>query len=428
MAGENNHALVFGASGNVGWGVVDQLLSNYPAPGTFSQVTALVNRPFRLEDSFWPLDQTTIPGLQLVSGIDLVEGTVESVSELLRSKVKDIENVTHVFYFGARYVTATHCNTDKSLLRPPVYKSEPDPKEEARVTRRMLEVGLSALNQLSPKLQFVVFPSGTKEYGIHIPDGLFKAPYVESMGPLPEGSQDSINYPGMRAALTKASEGRQWTWCDIRPDAVVSLTCHVGSSLQPLRECSSAQIGFVPNGSAFNLTAHWANYLSLYALVEGKGAKVPFPGTLKAYDSLYNEASADIIARCSIWAALHPEKVGGGHAFNIADQAKAESMRERWPRLAAYFGLQGIAPSEDPNVLKPSEYIAKHGTVLEKVGIKSSPVFKSEFLDSYGYYLDFDRHLSLEKVKKAGFTEELDPNQSWFRAFDRYRQAEMIPG
>ncbi|KAL8640211.1 MAG: hypothetical protein Q9228_002844 [Teloschistes exilis] len=390
MAPKNNYALVFGASGNVGWGVVDQLLSNYPAPGIFSQVTALVNRPLTLEDSCWPLDQTTGPELQLASGVNLVEGTVESVSELLRSKVKDIENVTHVFYFGTR-----------------VYKSEPDPKEEARVTRRMLEVALSALNHVSPRLEFVVFPSGTKEYGIHIPGGLVKAPYVESMGPLPEGSQDTINYPGMRAALTKASEGRQWTWCDIRPDAVV---------------------GFVPNGSAFNLTAHWANYLSLYALVEGKGAEVPFPGTLKAYDSLYNEASADIIARCSIWAALHPEKAGGGQAFNIADQAKAESMRERWPRLAAYFGLQGIAPSEDPNVLKPSEYIAKHGTVLERLGVKNSPVFKSEFLDSYGYYLDFDRHLSLEKVKTAGFAEELDPNQSWFRAFDRYRKAEMIPG
>lgn len=262
-----------------------------------------------------------------------------------------------------------------------------------------------------------------KEYGIHIPGGLFKAPYAESMGPLPEGSQDTINYPGMRDALTKANEGRQWTWCDIRPDAVVSLTLWDRSA-----NAQRTQVGFVPNGSAFNLTAHWANYLSLYALVEGRGAEVPFPGTLKAYNSLYNEASADIIARCSIWAALHPEKAKGGQAFNIADQAKAESMRERWPRLAAYFGLQGIAPSEYQNILKPSEYIAKHSAVLEEAGVKSSPVFKSEFLDSYGYYLDFDRHLSLEKVKKAGFTEELDPNQSWFRAFDRYRKAEMIPG
>ena len=64
----------------------------------------------------------------------------------------------------------------------------------------------------------------------------------------------------------------------------------------------SLQIGFVPNGSAFNLTARWATYLSLYALIE------PFPGTKGAWASLYNEASSDIIAKFSIWAALHPEK------------------------------------------------------------------------------------------------------------------------
>lgn len=103
MAGKSNHALVFGASGNVGWGVVDQLLSNYPAPGIFSQVTALVNRPLKLEDSCWPIGQATSPELQLVSGVNLVEGTVESIADLLRSKVKDIENVTHVFYFGTRH-------------------------------------------------------------------------------------------------------------------------------------------------------------------------------------------------------------------------------------------------------------------------------------------------------------------------------------
>lgn len=45
------HALVFGASGLAGWGVVDQLLENYPAEGTFSKVTALVNRPFSVAES-----------------------------------------------------------------------------------------------------------------------------------------------------------------------------------------------------------------------------------------------------------------------------------------------------------------------------------------------------------------------------------------
>jgi len=49
----NLHALVFGASGVAGWSVVDQILSNYPREGTFSKVTALVNRPLNFEESYW---------------------------------------------------------------------------------------------------------------------------------------------------------------------------------------------------------------------------------------------------------------------------------------------------------------------------------------------------------------------------------------
>ncbi|KAL8705861.1 MAG: hypothetical protein Q9225_008001 [Loekoesia sp. 1 TL-2023] len=388
MAEKGSHALVFGASGLVGWGVVDQLLSNYPAQGTFSKVTASVNRPLSIKDSFWPEESPARPELELVSGVNLIEATVESLAKLLSTSVKGVEHVTHVFYF--------------------VYMPGDDPEEEVRVNRKMLECAVSALNQLCPELEFLVFPSGTKAYGIHVPGGVFQPPYEESMAPLPEAYQNTLNYPHLHDVLRKASADKHWTYCDVRPDAV---------------------IGFVPNGSAFNLAAHWATYLSLYANVEGKGAKIPFPGSLKGYNSLYNEASADIIAKCAIWAALHPEQTRNGQIFNIADQAKPESMRERWPALAAYFGLEGTAPAEgDDGLLKPSEYIKKHAGVLEQRGVNISPVFKGEFLDSYGYYLDFDRHLSLEKVRKTGFTEELDPNESWFKAFDRFKRAGMIAG
>lgn len=109
MNEKGKHALVFGASGLIGWAIIDQLLSNYPSPGTFAKVTALVNRPLDIQDSFWPLEANRPlnvqgspqqPELQLVSGINLADGTVQSVTELLQTKVKGIEHVTHVFYFG----------------------------------------------------------------------------------------------------------------------------------------------------------------------------------------------------------------------------------------------------------------------------------------------------------------------------------------
>lgn len=184
----------------------------------------------------------------------------------------------------------------------------------------------------------------------------------------------------------------------------------------------------MPNGSTFNLLAHWATFLSLYATVEGKGAKVPFPGTPAGYNALFNDASADIIAKFSIWASLHPDKCGGGQLFNIADQTRPSRMSERWPAIAKYFGLEGVAPlGDDEDALKPGEYIEKHKDVLDKWGGKGSRVFKAEALDGYGYHFTFDRHMSLEKVRGVGFEEEIEPDGSWFKAFDRLRAAGMIP-
>ena len=94
------HALVVGASGVAGWAVVDQILEHYPNQGTFSSVTALVNRPLTVADSGWPELSPSRPQLDLVSGIDLTSGTADEFGVVLKGKVKDVSRVTHVFYFG----------------------------------------------------------------------------------------------------------------------------------------------------------------------------------------------------------------------------------------------------------------------------------------------------------------------------------------
>lgn len=89
-----NHAIVYGASGLIGWAIVNQLLSQYPEAGTFSRITAVTNRPLNLSEMYWPEGQHR-PDLQLVSGIDL-RGDVEA----LKVVMNDIKSVTHVFYLG----------------------------------------------------------------------------------------------------------------------------------------------------------------------------------------------------------------------------------------------------------------------------------------------------------------------------------------
>jgi len=94
-----HHALVIGASGLIGWAVADQLLKPYPSPSPFRKVTALVNRPLKLEDSFWPNHAPGRPELTLVSGVNLACDNDEFV-ELLKGNMEDIASVSHLFYFG----------------------------------------------------------------------------------------------------------------------------------------------------------------------------------------------------------------------------------------------------------------------------------------------------------------------------------------
>lgn len=94
------HAIVFGASGILGWAVVNEILLNYPVKGSYSKVTALTNRPLSCKHSLWPEPAEDVPKLNIVSGVDLTKGTVEELTEILKKKIHDVSTVTHVFYFG----------------------------------------------------------------------------------------------------------------------------------------------------------------------------------------------------------------------------------------------------------------------------------------------------------------------------------------
>jgi nucleoside-diphosphate-sugar epimerase len=245
-----------------------------------------------------------------------------------------------------------------------------------------------------------------QSYGLYNPGNIIKAPFKESMIPPIEIFGGKIHYHAYAELLTEKSKGKSWTWCDVRPDAVV---------------------GFVPGGSAFNLTAHWGTYLALYAVVEGKGAKVYFPGTESGMKALYHDASAEMIGKVAIWASLHPEETGG-QIFNVADRTEPSSQKERWPKIAKYFGLEGLGPAPSGlKILTPSDYMTKHRDVLLKKGVRISDVFYGAFLDSNMGSFENDRHFDMEKIRGVGFLDEVDPNESWFKAFDRYKEAGMFP-
>ncbi|KAI0425058.1 hypothetical protein F5Y09DRAFT_117278 [Xylaria sp. FL1042] len=410
------HAIVFGASGLIGWAVVNQLLRCYPEAGTFSKITAVTNRPVSFFESYWPGLGADRPKLHLISGIDLSSANGDTLASSLREAVEDIETVTHLYYLA--------------------FTSASDDIDEVATNRRMLQNVIDAHNFLSPGLQFVVFPGGTRGYGIYSASGVFTPPLTEDMAnSLPPGHAKTVVYPAYRELLSEASEGRNWTWCEVCPDAI---------------------IGFTPNGSQFSLALHWAQYLSLYAHNHGVGPtgqqtristiEVPFPGSTAGADSLFSPVSAAKIARFMIYASLHPDTCGRGQLFNIADTAVPCTYGELWPRLANWFGLVGGQPVGDSDTktnslavgevpegtqhLTPGGYIAKHRAVFAKHGrnkaVHGGVGTGSSQLDSVGFWLTFDRQLSIEKLNKIGFEESIDPVQGWIDSFEMFRRAGLI--
>lgn len=100
MSLSEEHALVFGASGLIGWAVVDELLSSHPPDGISHRVTAVTNRPITAESCSWHVSSSTSARLNIVSGVDLSTNKKDDLLELLKRRIPDVETVTHLYYFG----------------------------------------------------------------------------------------------------------------------------------------------------------------------------------------------------------------------------------------------------------------------------------------------------------------------------------------
>ncbi|KJZ77691.1 hypothetical protein HIM_02868 [Hirsutella minnesotensis 3608] len=399
MESKPPHAIVFGAAGLLGWAVLDQLLSGYPRPGSFSRVTAVVNRPVSEQSLCVPEASPQRPELQLVPGINLGEGTAQDLARELRDRVPDASQITHVFYF--------------------VFSSfNEDYTRECEINCQMMQRVADAINLVAPSLQSFVYPGGTRGYGIYIPGGTFKAPLEETLADqLPEDYAKTCAYPWFRQILEKASTERGWTWTEVCPDAVV---------------------GFSPNGSGYSLALHWAQYLSLYALNHGIGpgrgrsekpVEIAFPGCQETYNSKFTPVSSRVLGRIAVHAALNP-KTCGRKVINMADDAQPTTFSRVWPALAAWFGLVGVGPAGEAG-LKPGEYVAKHKHLFGEMGLDKALSCGvgagSAQLDAVGWWLKFDRHLSLDRLRALGFEEQRDPVEGWLEAFQKLRDARIIP-
>ncbi|KAF4550054.1 Hypothetical protein D9617_19g103600 [Elsinoe fawcettii] len=401
----SNHALVFGASGITGWPVVNAILEGYPTPDSFAKVTALSNRLLKLEDTLWPVSDK----LQLASGIDLVNSSVDKIKADLQAKIPGIENVTHVFFNA--------------------YVADWDPEKEVPTNRDLLENSIIAVEALATNLQFVVLPTGTKRYGINLihdfPFFPHQPPLTETDPLIPEPFASKLFYYAQLDVLRKLSDGRNWSFATVMPDVIT---------------------GYVPNGNWNCAALAVSQFLSLVREVEGEGATLVFPGGKGPWTAQSQDSSQDLIARFSIYAALHPEKTAG-QDFNIGVSAEPSSWEVKWPQVCSYFGLKGAPPKdvvdsltlegEVVHIEDMSAYIEKHAdcwsALAQREGLRTktwTPRMDSwHMLPGILQYLHKDRQVSMERTHGVwgDMKEETDVAGSWLKAFDRFRRAKVIP-
>lgn len=246
-------------------------------------------------------------------------------------------------------------------------------------------------------------------YGLEFSKQLnIQPPLKETCPRIPEPYASSIFYYTQHDLLEKMSEGKSWTFSEVRPDGLV---------------------GFVPGSNAMNMAQGIAIYLAVYKAVKGKGATVPFPGYEHGYHSKHTDAFQDILAKMEIFAAVNP-KCGGGGVFNIGD-GQTVSWSQVWPKLCEHFGLIGSGPVAGSTPIE--DFVKQHkdvwadlakqhglnGNLIEEQGWGHTRFMLVDF--------DFDRQYDLSRARSVGFNEQIDTAEGYFISWNRMRAAKILP-
>ncbi|KAK1623976.1 hypothetical protein BDP81DRAFT_410271 [Colletotrichum phormii] len=395
------HALVFGSSGITGWAITNMILQGYPGKDIFDSVTALTNRPISHETTQWPTSEK----LRIISGVDILTPEGQEALEIdLQNKVESIKKITHVYFCA--------------------YIMNLDPAKECQINTELVKKAVTAIDSLSSSLKFILLPTGTKAYGIHLIDHFPFAkelPLRESLPRIPEPFGSQLFYYHQIDALSRLAKGKNWSWCEVRADTIV---------------------GFVPNNNICCAAQTLGIYMSLFAEIEGKGAECPFPGNEKSWRNLSHESNQDILAKICVYASLHPN-VTHGQKYNAGDKFQPSSWSHRWPIICGYFDLKGTPPLPDHQAPQPEHYLVKHAEkwkeMEKKHGLVGGHIANERtFIEPthgvgmiYGLtnLLNFDRQLDMTQCHEmwSSSKEELDAKDSWYAVFDRFRKARIIP-
>lgn len=290
-------------------------------------------------------------------------------------KLCELTDVTHIFYaaFHPADSWAGHDAPNLALLRNSV---EP----------------IAAASTL---LEHVHLVEGTKYYGSHL--GPFKTPAKESDPPhMPPNF-----YLTQETWLREYRKGKPWSFSALRPQTVCGIAF----------------------GNPMNLVVGLAVYC---AISKELGLPLRYPGTEKAFRSLYQVTDADLLAACMHWCATSP--AARDEVFNITntDYFRWENL---WPGFAKFFGMEpgGV------QTIKLAEFMADKGPLwaemqrkYDLLTIPWDQLVSWPFVD-YCLTRDYDVMSDTIKIRKAGFHLCEDSEVMFARLFTELRSMRVIP-
>lgn len=290
-------------------------------------------------------------------------------------KLSGLTDVTHLFYaaFQPAPTWAGHDAPNLALLRNSV-----EPVAAA-----------------SPGLEHVHLVEGTKIYGSHL--GPFKTPAKESDPPhmLPNF------YHTQETWLRSFRQGKSWSFSVLRPQTVCGIAF----------------------GNPMNLVVGLAVYA---AISKELGLPLRFPGTEKAFRSLYQVTDSELLAECMHWCATSP--AARDEVFNITntDYFRWENL---WPGFARAFAMEpgGV------QTIRLAEFMADKGelwaAMQKRYDLRPIPyeqLVAWPFVD-YCLTRDYDVMTDTIKIRKAGFHRCEDSEAMFARLFEELRRMRVIP-
>jgi hypothetical protein len=267
----------------------------------------------------------------------------------------------------------------------------------------ILETAVKAVELLCPNLAFWTLQTGGKAYGIEfLPNVPYNPPLKESTPRVPEPYASKIFYYGQYDALKKLSQGKSWSFVEIRPDAIV---------------------GFVPQNNTMNLAQALGLWLSMWRSIEGEGSEVPFPGNEQVWKTKHTDTSQDVLARFHIWSSLRGEEIHG-KAFNVGDN-DGVTWEQVWDGICGYFGLKGVGPGSAK--LTGSAWVQAQkenwSQWVQQNGLKEGALEGTGwlFMTVILEMIPIDRQYDLSAIRAAGFEETIDSVKGYHTAFDRMK-------